>query len=465
MTLPARDSYDLVVVGAGPAGMGAVAECAGQGISLLWVDEQPSPGGQVHRGLAAPLSALAGAYQRGLALLSAARAAQAEYLPGATVWQIEPGASLGVSVGGASRLVAARRVILATGALERPMPIPGWTLPGVMTVGGAQTLLKAQGLVPSGRVVLVGTGPLLWLFAAQMLAVGARPALILDTTPAGNARRALRHLPGFLASPYLARGLGLLRRVRRAVPVRRGEHPAIRPRPAGGLLIAWESGEAEADLILLHQGVVPHLHAAQAAGCALAWSEAQACFVPVTDAWGESSIPGIAIAGDGAGIAGAEAAEYGGRIAALQALAALGRIDAATRDARAAPLLAARARWLAGRAFLDALFLPKPAQRQAAPEAIACRCEEVSGAALRQAVRQGATGPNQLKAFLRCGMGPCQGRQCALTVVETIAAERGLSPAAIGPLRARNPIKPVTLAEIAAMPVSEADIAAVLGRR
>jgi hypothetical protein len=308
---------------------------------------------------------------------------------------------------------------------------------------------------------MAGTGPLLWLYAAQAAAAGAPPALILDTTPRGNWRAALPHLPGFLASPYPAKGLALLARARRAARVVSGVAALAIAREGAALAVTWPGGRAEADLVLLHQGVVPQTNLAQAAGCALAWDEAQACFVPVTDEWGETSLPGIAIAGDSAGIAGAECAAAAGHLAALAALQALGVLDAAARDAAAAPHRAERARWARGRAFLDALYRPAPGFRVAAPEAIACRCEEVTGAALIAAAQAGATGPNQAKAFLRCGMGPCQGRLCGLTLTETIAAARGTTPAAVGPLRARSPVKPVTLAEIAALDSTEDELAAV----
>lgn len=463
-----RDAYDLVIIGAGPAGMAAAAEAGGQGLAVLLLDENQGLGGQVHRGVeASPLAgnaALAAVPAAGRALAAAASGAEVEFLPGATVWHLDAARSLGLSAGGAARMIAARRVIIATGAQERPMPVPGWTLPGVMSVGAAQTLLKAQGLVPEGRVVIAGCGPLVWLYAAQLVAAGSPPALLLETTQRANWRAALRHLPAFLLSSYARKGLGLMARVRRAVRVVSGVGALSITSRAGALEVTWPGGGAAADKVLLHQGVVPQLNLAQAAGSAVAWDAAQACFVPATDAWGDTNLPGIAIAGDTAGIGGAEAAEAAGRLAALEALRALGMLDAAARDAAAAPHRAARRRWLRGRAFLDALYRPAPAFRIAADDAIACRCEEVTGAALRDAVRRGATGPNQAKAFLRCGMGPCQGRLCMLTVVETIAAARGVEPATIAPLRMRPPVKPVTLAEIAAMASTEAERAAVEGR-
>ncbi len=147
-------------------------------------------------------------------------------MPQALVWSVEPqdggdsnSVALRVSVGGKSGIVSARRVIFATGAMERPMPVRGWTLPGVMTVGAAQIALKTSGLLPNGRVVLAGTGPLLYMFAAQLLQAGGKVAALLDTTPGANYAKAAPNLLSFLFSPYALKGLSLLLKVRKSVPV------------------------------------------------------------------------------------------------------------------------------------------------------------------------------------------------------------------------------------------------------
>lgn len=460
-----RPDYDVVVIGAGAAGMAAAAEAARRQVSVLLVDENPGPGGQVYRAAeTSPLRdgpVLRDAYQAGADLLRDLQSAQLDYLPAATVWHLDAARRVGVSRDARARMLDARQVIIATGALERPMPVPGWTLPGVMTAGAAQTLLKAQGLVPTGRVVLAGTGPLLWLFAAQCAALGHPPSLLLDTTERANWRQAWRHLPSFLASPYLAKGLALLARVKQRVRVVSGVSRLSIAASDTGLHVAWPGGEAAADHVLLHQGVVPNLNLVQAAGCAVRWDDSQACFVPVTDEWGESTLPGIAIAGDGAGIGGAEAAAIAGRIAALGALHRLAAIEAPLRDGEAEAHRHARRRWQAGRPFLDTLYRPATFFRVAAPETILCRCEEVTGAELRHAASRGATGPNQAKTLLRCGMGPCQGRLCALTIVETLAEVHRTTPAAIGPMRLRSPVKPISVAEIASIDSTEDELAAV----
>lgn len=464
-------AYDLLVVGAGPAGMSAAAEAAQHGLSVLLADENPGPGGQIYRAITStPVKTraiLGEAYWAGEAVAGAMLAAPIHYAPGATVWHLDARREVGLSLHGRARTIKVGCVIIATGAQERPFPIKGWTLPGVATIGAAQTMLKNAGIVARGRVVLAGCGPLLWLLAAQYVEAGAPPSLILETTPAENWGKAIGGLPGFLASPYLAKGLGLMLKVRRNVKVVSGVTALAIEGEERASAILFRRGEGpekrvEADHILLHQGVVPHVNLAHAAGVPLVWDEDQACFRPEADAWGATPVEGLLLAGDGMGIGGAEAAATRGRIAALAAAAGLGRLTPARRDELAAPLRARLARELRGRRFLDRLYKPAPQFRRAADEAMACRCEEVTGKALRDVVALGVPGPNQLKAFMRCGMGPCQGRLCGLTVTETIAQARGCSPAEVGHYRLRTPVKPLTLAEMASMPASEAEVKAVV---
>ncbi|WP_302474218.1 FAD/NAD(P)-dependent oxidoreductase [Sabulicella glaciei] len=464
--------YDVVVVGAGPAGMAAATEASAHGLEVLLVDEAASPGGQIFRAITeTPLHdrrVLGEDYWKGRAAAETLLASGVHYLPGATVWHLDPVLQFGLSVEGRAAAVTARRAVLATGALERPFPVKGWTLPGVMSAGAAQTLLKASGLVPQGRVVLAGTGPLLWLLASQYVAAGHPPAAILDTTATGNWRRAVGALPAFLRSPYVAKGLRLLLRVRRAVRVVSGViELSIEAGDGSATEIAFRRGDRPmermaADHVLLHQGVTPNVNLASAAGCALEWNETQACFRPRTDAWGRSSVAGIAITGDGSGIGGAEIAALRGQLAGIDAACELGRMAPEVRDGLAASVRARIAAYDRGRHFLDLLYRPADHFRLPHDEALACRCEEVTGRHLREVAALGVPGPNQMKSMLRCGMGPCQGRLCGLTVAEVIAAERGVSPAEVGYYRLRSPVKPVTLAEIASMPREERDEKAVL---
>ena len=338
------------------------------------------------------------------------------------------------------------------------MPFPGWTLPGVLTVGAAQILLKSAGQVPAGPVWIAGSGPLPLLYMTQLLAAGGTIAGFLDTTPPGRLMAALPHLPQALRGfRDLAKGVGWSVALRRAgVKVVRhvaeiavtgdGKVEKLRYRTADG-----REEVVPADVVLVHEGVVPSIHPPLALGCATAWSKAQACYVPVVDGWGESSVADVFIAGDGAGIAGAKAAELRGRLAGLRAAARLGRLSEAAADTQAAPLRTALARELALRPFLDALFAPRPQVFAPADETIICRCEEVTAGAIRELATTGRPGPNQVKAFTRAGMGPCQGRQCGYTVSQILAQAEGRPVEEVGFYRVRPPLKPVTLGELASL--------------
>lgn len=458
---------DLLIVGAGPAGMAAAVTARRHGLSVRVVDDQPAPGGQIWRGIetvaATPRAKRLGeSYLSGTERAAAFRACGALYEPESQLWQIEPGFRAFVTRGGKARTVTAQAIILATGAQERPAPFPGWTLPGVLTVGAAQILLKTADSVPEKPVWIAGCGPLPLLYMTQLLAAGGRIAGFLDTTPRGRIGAALRHLPqGLGRLGDLIKGLSWSLALRRAgFPIIRhvtelraegeGRLQRLRYRTGDG-----QEADVPAEVLLVHEGVVPNIHAPLALGCAVRWHAGQQCYVPVLDAWGESSQANVFVAGDGAGIGGAEAAEPRGRLAALRVAAKLGRLDGATAETAAAPEWSALSSALALRPFLDALYAPRPQLYAPPDETLICRCEEVTAGELRARAVEGRPGPNQLKAFTRAGMGPCQGRQCGYSMAHIVAAAQGRSVEEVGFYRIRPPLKPVTLGELASLDEQE----------
>lgn len=447
-------TVELAIVGAGPAGMAAATLADELGLQTVLIDEQGSPGGQIYRAIerAEPGTPAGPDYLAGRPIVEALKASRVDYRPGTTLWHVDPDGTLFLETAGRTETLTARRILLATGALERPVPIPGWTLPGVMTAGAAQILLKSSDLVPEGRVVLAGQGPLVYLVASQLARAGALPVALFETAPLENYLRVTQHPAGLWAGRrLLVKGLGLISAVKRAgVPIRRG----VRGLRAVGWRrlerVAWEDGELAADYLLLHEGIIPNIQVSLALQLWHEWDEGQLCWRPSLDAWGQTSLPNIAVAGDGGGIAGVEAAVLTGRLAALDAAMWLGHIGETERDRRAAAIRAALDRERASRLFLDRLYRPsRSVMVPTEDEVIACRCEEVSVGQIRDAARLGACGPNQLKAFTRCGMGPCQGRICGPLVAAIAADVLGKPIAEIGTYRPRAPFKPITVGALA----------------
>ncbi len=460
-------TVDLLVIGAGPAGLAAAVTAATRGLRVTLVDEQAAPGGQSHRAIETrevPAGSVSHADAvRGATLIAAFRSCSAQYLPATQVWQMEPDRKVYITDGARASCLQAKRVLITTGAMERPVPIPGWTLPGVMTVGAAQIRYKTSGWLPPENTWLAGSGPLLWLYAAQVVEAGGRIAGILDTTPKHNYAQALRYAAGALRNHgYLTRGRALQSAVRKsgacvvqdvsALAGRsdgQGEGPVSHVRYRVGDACAWR--DASAAMLLLHHGVVPHVHASRSLAAKHRWNALQRAFAPETDAWGNLSVEGYAAAGDCAGIVGAQASALQGKLAALEAARALGAITEQQRDRDAIPLHAELAQHLPVRPFLDQLFAPRASLLAPQDDVVVCRCECVTARQLRDAVKLGAMGPNQVKAFTRCGMGPCQGRMCGLAAAEIIAAARGVGMAQTGVFNVRPPLKPLSLSELAAL--------------
>ena len=326
-----------------------------------------------------------------------------------------------------------------------------------MTVGAVQAALKAAGIYPAGRLVLAGSGPLLLQLAAQLIAARIPLAAIVGTTPPGAMNRAIFELPrAGLAAEYLLKGSRLLRTIRQSgVPFHRGaSHLAVSgsDRATGLSFVAGGRLQAiDADLVALHEGVIPNTQLTRLVGARHHWEKWQRCFAPVLDQWGESSEAGIYVAGDGGGVAGARAAERSGTISGLAIAGRLGLISESERDLVVEEQRLRRFVDNSARRLLDRVYPAPDWIGSITDDVVVCRCEEVTAGQVRAVVADGCPGPNQAKAFLRCGMGPCQGRIWASVVSEVIAAAAGRPVANVGSYRVRPPIKPVSLGEMAAL--------------
>lgn len=446
----------VIIVGAGPAGTRAAEALVRAGLRPMVIDEGQRSGGQIYRrqpeGFGRSYAKLYGTEAeraRDLHQSFEALLPHIDYRPETLVWNI---ADQHVWWANAHDEDAAPfdALILCSGATDRLMPVLGWHHAGCYSLGGAQVALKAQACAIGREVVFMGSGPLLYLVAAQYAAAGAKVAAVLDSAPA-SAR--VRAAPDMLALPsVLWNGIGLTLALRKArVPVLHGVTPVeIRgdaDQGVTGLVYRTAGGdthEIACDAVAMGHHLRSETQLADLARCAFGFDPVSRQWLPQCDDEGRSSVPGVYLAGDGCRIRGARAAEAGGQLAALAALADLGQqVDAAER-AHLRDAMADYARFARGlmRAF------PWP-QHQAAslPDAaMVCRCEAVTAGDLRQVVREtGAREANRAKAFSRVGMGRCQGRYCGLAAAEVIAAEAGVPVESVGRLRAQAPVKPLSI--------------------
>ncbi len=441
----------VVVIGTGPAGVRAAEALVGAGLRPVVIDEQSRSGGQIFRrpphGFTRTATALYGfdaAKARAHHALFDTLAEHVDFRPETLAWNVWDGAVHTLSQGKLDR-VPFDALILAPGAMDLVIPFPGWTLPGVFTLGGAQVALKAQGCGIGRRVVFLGTGPLLTLVAYQYAMAGAEIAGILDTSPRANLRR------GALAMTADPRRLGRgvwyrARLAARGLRVEHGIHPLAALGESSVEALRWRDAagrehETACDAVAFGYGLKPESQLAELAGARFAFSAHDGQWLPVVDGGGRIA-PRVTLAGDGAGILGAGAAELTGRRAALTALADLSRPVAG--DAAIERQLARARRFAAGLA--TAFPLPSHLAAALPDDTILCRCEAITVGAARAAAREkGARDINRAKALCRVGMGRCQGRVCGIAAAHVLAAACGLPVGAVGRLRGQAPVKPIPI--------------------
>lgn len=443
----------IVIIGAGPAGVRAAATLAKAGRRVVLIDENMRIGGQIYRqpppGAERAPGVLYGfEAAKAVSIHRALDGLEIDYRPETLVWNAR-GTVLDLTGPRGAEQLAFDRLILATGATDRSIPFEGWTLPGVFSLGGAQIALKAQGCAIGRRVVFAGTGPLLPLVAYQYAKAGATVAAVLDTSAFATK---LKAAPGLLALPKLfAKGLYYLAQLkRRGVPVIGGVEGFAVEGANAPQAVTWrrggETGRIACDAVGAGFGLRSETQLADLLGCGFAFDELTRQWLPMKDADGRASERHIYLAGDGAGIAGADAAELAGERVAWTLLGDLGQAVDAARIARLDQGLARIARFR--RAIEAAYPFPHSLHSTIPDTLVVCRCEGVTAGHLRFQVDEREAGEmNRLKAYSRLGMGRCQGRMCASAGAELLSQWRGVEPGAVGRLRGQAPVKPVPVAE------------------
>ncbi len=457
---------DLLIVGAGPAGLSAACVAARAGLTVVVADERAQAGGQYYKqpghGFAVEPGRIDAQFAEGRQLVAAAVDAGAEIMPGATLWaaSVSPEGALEVHflLDGAAMVARPRRLILAMGAYEKPWPVPGWTLPGVMTSGAAQTLLRAYQVAPGRRVLVAGNGPLNLQVARELQRAGVEVVALAEQAPApgvaqlGAALRMARassRLFGIgvaqLAALRLAGGrIHYGHVLTGAVGKNCVERASIARISSSGLVVPGSEQSFDVDAVCLGYGFAPQTEAARALGCAFVTGPGGEV-VAIRDQDGRSSLPNVFIAGDGGGLGGARVALAQGELAGLAASEDLGGL--LDRAGRAA----ARRRLASDQAFqraLWSLFAPAGPFQSTDPNTLLCRCERVSAGRIDALIAGGETSLGGLKRAGRVGMGACQGRYCTAVLARRLPGQASDESAAFAP---RSPFKPVPIASIVAL--------------
>ena len=442
--------------------MHAAAKAGELGLRCVVVDENAEAGGQYYRQPAlGSVLAPDSRQQRGRIHIDHA-ASVATLRLGCTVYGMDGDGRFWLEQDGVAESVRPRAVLIATGAFDTPVAFPGWTLPGVMSAGAAQVLVKNQRVRPGQRAVVAGSGPMLFAVAATLRRAGVRIAEIVEAT---SFRQAMPFLPPTLLHPtrYAELAGYALPLVASRVPIRRGHIvaaaegdgrlEAVRLRESGRHgTSAGRERTVEADLLCVGYGLSASTELVRLAGCRLVWDDGLGQKVPDVDLWQAASRPGFFVAGEAGGLGGAEIAAVGGELAAIGAARHLGRLQEseAAQQARSP-----RRRLRALKSFAAVLprVFPRPDGLAQLPtdNTTLCRCENVTLSKVLEAMDEsGAATLNEIKTTSRCGMGWCQGRVCGMVLPTVLAAHRpGFDVASS--FTARSPIRPIAAASMAAL--------------
>lgn len=465
-----KDSEALVIIGGGPAGMAAAIEAARAKVRCVLIDESSDIGGQVYRQgpktfVADHMPTPGGDHARWSKLNSELNEV-AEYiriLSSTCVLGVFKDREILVSSEGASGTIKADQLIIATGSYERPVPFPGWTLPGVMTVGGVKSFIKTMHVKPGKSAIVSGTGPLIISAANRLHESGVTVVAVLE---AGNPPWALSSFADDWREVQFAqdilhdldelKGNDIPLLFNHSVLEAHGENEVTTVSYAPIDTHTWKPlrdriKRADADLLAIGFGFVPNTELTELAGCEHQFYPGGGLSV-VRDEQMQTTVPGILAAGDAAHIGGAIIAEEEGRIAGIKAAENLGAIskDEAKRRYEA-PIKKLASYEKFRTAINQATVIRNGLHALMNSQTLVCRCEEVTLSEVNQALLEGAGDLQSLKLATRLGMGPCQGRNCAPSIGMYLCDKLNIAPEQVGRINPRPPVKPVTLGALAGM--------------
>jgi glycine/D-amino acid oxidase-like deaminating enzyme len=451
---PRQKSLDLLVIGAGPGGLAAATAAARRGAAVVVLDERPHPGGQYFKPLAPSHHAETPPdrqFARGLALVQAARDAGVVIHQEAQVWGAHAVDEVMAVVKGSEIVFRPRRLVIATGAYERPVPFRGWTLPGVMSSGAAQTLTRAYRVAPGRRMMIAGNGPLNLQLACELLDAGVQVVAVLESASRPSMRQWQLLSQALCTGPDLiARGVSYLRKLQRSrvpvlwnhgiVSVEGGpslERVRYAPLEASGVPKLTEARELAADALCLGYGFIPSTEIARALGCTHRLVKRHVGYLATETARdGATSVSGVFAVGDGTDLGGHGVALARGTLAGIAVARELELGEGDADEQRQALRALKRAEDF--QVALWSLYRAPPVTLEAVPDEVTlCRCEDITFGRVRTEIAAGHDSLARLKRTTRLGMGRCQGRYCAGPAALLLAESAGAQSATTRPTSAQ----------------------------
>jgi thioredoxin reductase len=445
---------EVLVIGAGPAGLSAAIAARRAGAEVLVLDERKHPGGQFFKQLAVDSGPKADAqHDEGRRLIDEALGLGVTIRSEALVWGAFEPLELAATIDGGTLRLQPQRLIVAVGAYERGVPFPGWTLPGVMTTGAAQTLWRTSRRLPGRRVLIAGNGPLNLQVAYELTGGGADVVAVVEAAAAFGPRHAgdLAAM-AFSAPDMFWNGLRYRARLQaHRVPVIHGAWITGVGSSATGLVVQIHGRKEafEVDAVCLGYGFEPSNELLRAIGAVHDFDETRGHLVTRRNAECETTAEGIYAVGDCTGLGGARLAMAEGTIAGFAAATSLGHAMSAeaTRLRSAAERDRGRHRTFQ-RALWSLYAAPRFRLELATPETLLCRCEEITLGAVEDALAEGYATAGNVKRRTRAGMGRCQGRYCGPLIDRLVAERCGAPQDELSGFAPRVPLKPVAIADL-----------------
>jgi len=462
------NNFDLVIIGGGPAGIAAAATAAKHGLSVALIDERPTLGGQIYKRVGPGFKVKSAKevgkdYFLGEELIAELDHSNVKLFLETLVATIEDSAVVVASAGQHAEKLGYKKLLISPGAYDRPVVFPGWTLPGVITAGAAQSLVKTQRVLPGSRIFFAGSGPLALAFPAQLSGYGANIVGIIEAAPRPGIFKALRILLAIFGNLDLMRDAAkyqfhlISNRIpmnyRRIIVSANGKDRVESVTHArvdkNWRVIPGTEKTVAVDALCVGYGFFPSVELFRLLGCELEYEESRGGAVVKLDNWGATSVANVFGAGDGTGISGSYVAIARGRLAALKIAAELGKISEKSLPGLAAGYQKTFAQRTKFQSAINSAYEIKSGIYELANnETVICRCESVKLESILPSL-ESTIDPSVVKAYTRCGMGLCQGRNCQRQISALIAQKHGIPISQITQATPRFPTKPIKLGQIA----------------